>query len=328
MEIPIQISDKEDTSVELLKRSLETALYKSEINLTIPSEYTGVRGFYADNIKIKKLAYSAIEEFDLPVVRTWYKYGQFEPYQRLRPKSLDIGTHTQDAYVPSAEKIPVTEEHLVEHFIDQDLRSIFNQDVFTFLTENYNQWQPEPYTDLYLASTDLIQVLEKTNLQSQEEFINDIGDKYNKFKDSSIDIRYQLKQNERMTDSLTHHVQKYLKPLEEALMRVEETSELTEEQASTIRQSRVVYHEHVLPWIGIEISLDKSEGPKESIRSFDKSGQDILSTDKKSWETQIKGWNTSLQEHDLKADYSTVRSTGPEIADSIKSLQDAAFKSS
>ncbi|MFC5278523.1 hypothetical protein ACFPM1_07105 [Halorubrum rubrum] len=328
MEIPIQISDKESTSVELLKRSLETALHKEGVELTIPSEYTGVRGFYPDNIKIKKIAYSAIKAFDLPIVRTWYKYGQFEPYDRLRPKSLNVQASSKKAYVPSPEKVAVTEEDLIDHLLGLDLRETFNKDIFTFLTDNYEEWNPEPYTGIYLASTNIIEVLEQIEHLSQEEFINNIGSNYDQFKDSSIDLQYQIRQNDQIEDDIGSHVREYLTLLDESLMKIEERSELTEDEVDTIRQSRVVYHEYVLPWIGMTISLDRAEGPGDSLESFNRSGQNILNADKPSWKTQLKGWNTSLKEHNLRADYETVRSTSPEATNSIKSLQDAAFRSS
>jgi len=80
--------------------------------------------------------------------------------------------------------------------------------------------------------------------------------------------------------------------------------------------------------MGIQISLDKAEGPKKSLEAFDKSGEEILRADKTIWRTQLKGWNTDLQEKGLIADYSTVRSAGPEPAPSIRLLHEAAFENS
>lgn len=328
MEIPIQITDKEDVSVDLLKRSLEDALYRSDVEPRIPTEYTGVRGFYPDNIKIRKLAYAAIEEFNLPVVRTWYKYGQYEPYDRLRPKSLTVGPSSDEAYIPSKEKIPVTEEHLIKYFLDRGLQEIFSQDLFDFLTENYIEWEPDPYTDAYLSSTNLIKLLERIGNHSRREIVNDISETYDDFKDISLDLRYHINRIDTFDEGVESHFKGYLTSLDQTLIKIEENSELSKDQMESLEQSRIIYHEYILPWMGIQISLDKAEGPKKSLEAFDKSGEEILRADKTIWRTQLKGWNTDLQEKGLIADYSTVRSAGPEPAPSIRLLHEAAFENS
>ncbi|MCF2206353.1 hypothetical protein KI372_04180 [Halobacterium salinarum] len=323
--IPIQIRDTERAAIQLLKPALETALYEADVELEVPSEYTGVRGFFDDNIKVNKLAYAAIEEYDLPLLRTWYKYGQYEPYKEITPKSLDVGDNSDDAYVPSPLKTDVTQERIKEYLLSRDLASMFEKDLFDFLVENYREWDPEPYTDTYVASTGIIRVLEEINTASEKEIVNNSNELWDDLKQSSIDLRYDLQSIETFDDELHEHAQIYLRELEDALRRIDENSEISEKQKETMDEARTVYHNFVWPWAALQISLDKAKGPEDSKEGFNKSGSKILEQDKASYVTHLTGWKTQLQKDNLSPQFSARKSDSP-TPTSLADLQRAALE--
>lgn len=323
---PIQINDKEQAALESLTGSIETALDEANVELEIPSEYTGVRGFYDHNIKMNKIAYAAIEEFDLPLVRTWYRYGQFEPYQQIRPKSITVGQHSQDAYVPSSRRTDVTQNDIKEFLLERDLSSIFEKDLFEFLIDNYNEWDPEPYTDTYVASTKIIKILEEMETSDTDAFLRQVGDLRNQFKQASLDLRYEIKRIDTFGEDVHQHIDYYLQNLEDALIKVDETSEVSDSQLEALKQSRVVYHEFVWPWAAINISLDKATGPVEEIKKFDKSGKEKIEEDKKSFNTHIKGWETDLEDEELKPGIYTRGRAVQRSPEAIAQLQRSTHK--
>ncbi|WP_248518017.1 hypothetical protein [Salinarchaeum laminariae] len=324
--IPIQIRDSERAALKLLKPAMESALHDEEIDLNIPAEYTGVTGFYDSNLKINKLAYAAIDEFDLPLLRTWYKYGQYEPYEELRPKSLSIGDNAEDAYVPSGLKTDVTQADIKQYLLDRDLRSVFEQDKFEFLVENYEDWDPEPYTDAYIASTKIIQVLEKLDNSNSETIIAQVGDLRDDFKQASIDLRYNLDTIDAFGEDIHEHAKSYLMNLEDALVKIDETSDVTEDQVETIQEASQVYHESVLPWAAMIISIDRADGPPESLPQFRKSGKRRLNDRKKTYDTHLKGWRADLGDQELKPSRTQHQAATDPAPEAIKMLQKAALE--
>lgn len=322
--IPIQVRDAERTALELLKPAIEHALYDAGVELQIPDRYTGVRGFYDSNIKINKTAYAAIEEFDLPLIRTWYKYGQYEPYDEIRPKSLDVGPNSRDAYVPSSLKTDVTQGRIKEYLLERDLKSIMEQDLFDFLIENYNEWEPEPYTESYVANAKILQVLDEIWNSSKESFILNASEHRRQLKQASIDLEYQMKRIDSFEEASRDHIKTYLRNLSEVLLKIDENSEISDAQAEVVVQSRLTYHEFVWPWAALTISLDKAKGPEESIESFNRSGREMLETEINTYRTYLKGWESSLEDTGLKADLDSYRTLGQPTPQAIQNLQRAA----
>lgn len=325
--IPIQVREKDEQALSVLKPALETAVYEADVELEIPAHYTGVRGFYDHNLKLNKLAYAAIEEFDLPLIRTWYKYGQYEPYEELRPKQLEPHSHRyeDEAYVTSGQRKTVYLEDLIEFLLDLDLESIFEQEVFEFLISNYKGWDPAPYTDAYVASTRIIRVLEEIHFAEPEDLLASVGDLHSEFQDASIDLRYELKSIDEFDDEIHDHIAAFLRGLEDALRQIDETSSVEAEKKATLAKSRRVYHGYVWPWAALTISIDRAKGPANRIEDFREGGRDMLQTDKDDYETHLKGWTTELGESGLTVDWGTNQSMDTPVPKAILDLQRAAL---
>jgi hypothetical protein len=326
--IPIQVREKDKQALSVLKPALETALYEADVELDIPTEYTGIRGFYDHNLKLNKLAYAAIEKFELPLIRTWYKYGQYEPYEQLRPKQLEPHNHRYEdnAYVMSGHRRTVHLQDLIEFLLELDLEAVFKQEIFEFLIANYEEWDPAPYTDAYIASTRVIRVLEELHYATPDEILATVNDLQSEFKDASLDLRYEIKSVEQFDDEVHEHITTFLRNFDDALRAIDETSTLDAEGKATLAKSRRVYHEYVWPWAALIISVDRAEGPASRIEDFRKSGQDMLRTDKEGYETHLKGWTTELGESGLALDWGSDQPLDTPVPQAIYDLQRASLE--
>lgn len=324
--IPLQISDKERAALLTMKPAIEEALYKAGIELEIPEEFTGIKGFYDHNLKVNKIAYNVIERFDLPLLRTWFKYGQWEPYDELRPKTMSVGENAEKAYLVSGIKLAHTQEDIVNYLIEEDVGAIFEKEKFEFLVENYRRWNPQPFTDAYIASTKLIQILEGIEENDEEWIINNSGQLRDEFKEASLDLRYELDEVAHFDDELAEHADGYLRLLEDAIISVEETSEISEDQLDTLKESREVYHEYVWHWAALNISVNMAEGPDDREKDFKKKGHRRLQNKKGSFETHLKGWQTSIHEDELDFGVGRHQTLGQTTPEALKKLQQAAIE--
>lgn len=320
MEFPYGIGDDDNPAVKQLKVAIESALYEADVDLDIPGEYTGVRGFYDHNIKINKIAYLAIEEKNLSIVRTWYKYGQYEPYRELRPKSLTPRKYWEEKeYAFSGGKRAVTVEDIEEFLLSLDLESLFQQDLFDFLIQNYEDFAPRRYKKTYLASTRILRAVEPLWWSDEDALLENIHSHRERFKQASIDLRYEVEKRDEFSDGLGSHVKNSLVSFEDALIGLEDSKDPNHAQIRTVRNIRRLYHERVLPWIGMVISLNEMKGPEDELDEFEEEGTRRLSDMQSDFPMQMQGFETSLEDVGL-ADF--VSSNQALLGPGPKALQD------
>lgn len=121
-----------------------------------------------DRIGFNKLAYLAVREYDLPVTYGWYKYG---------PAPADTARVTDSLTPRSASEIRAIDEprvRSVNHdllgpreyalFFTRDCEefdSVVETPTKEYLLDFYFQFAPDRYRDLYVASTELQQSLDR-----------------------------------------------------------------------------------------------------------------------------------------------------------------------
>jgi|AntDeeMinimDraft_5_1070356.scaffolds.fasta_scaffold04505_2 hypothetical protein len=301
MRSPYYINQEGNPAVLSTKKAIEHALYEEGVSLTIPDEYTGITGFYEDNLKINKLAYAVIDQYNMPAVRTWYKYGQYEPYDILRPTAFDIGPVSGlGEYVYTNWQMDITVGDLVETLQEFDLSSIFEMDMFEFLKNNYENWASDEFKNIYLASTKIIQVLEEFKVASLDDINEKISDWRRNIKEASIDMRYLIQDLDCFSTTTVERIGEFLTLLEDALISVETGSEsLTEDKYKTLFGARETYHEFVWPFAAMSISLQEIDGPENEIDEYNSRGQDIRTELERRSKTHLKGWKRELEEENL-----------------------------
>lgn len=298
MRSPYYIDQDANPAVLSTKKAIEHALHEEGISLTIPTEHTGVTGFYEDNLKVNKLAYALIDSFDMPAVRTWYKYGQYEPYDQLRPKSLDIGPVSKlDEYVHSGWRKDVTVGDLVDALRGYELKKIFNEmGLFEFLVENYQGWAPNSFKKIYLASTEIIQILESLNNASIEQVMANISDWRERIKEASMSLRYWIKNSETFPEAVFNRVEAFLSLFEDSLIAIETSQQLSENKYRVLSKARKAYHENVWQFAAMSISLEELAGPDDEVADYRRRGRDISNELEENSETYLRGWKDELSE--------------------------------
>lgn len=202
-------------TIQHVKAGLEAALY--EFDIDVPDEDRS--GFRDENVKIQKFVYRIIEDYDLPIIHTWYRYGQFEPYNALRPKHIQPRPLDDPGKAISENEYTdrITREDIKGYFLESDLEEVWNQPLFQFLEENYkSELAPPEYQDTYLANLHILRILDEIR---QED---DLGDNAATYADQlqapSLDLRYELESSNRFGEEVQKHIEDYLDELQSGLI--------------------------------------------------------------------------------------------------------------
>lgn len=298
MRSPYYTDQAANPAVDSTKKALEHALHEAGVSLDVPDEYTGVTGFYADNIRINKLAYAVVEQYDLPAVRTWYKYGQFLPYDVLKPKNLEIGRVTElDEYVFSGRRHDYTVGDLVDRLREFDLRDLFEMDTYEFLRKNYRGFAPDDVELAYLASTDVIEVLQEAAGASAETIRSEISEWREQIQEAALDIEYATENISYLPASAAEKLNWFVDTLADLLIAVECSGTVSSGAAEHLEKARNYYHELFWPITAMSISIEKIEGPdSERYRNRGKVIRNRVESDAEETERE---WKRDLDESGL-----------------------------
>lgn len=250
-----------------LKVCLEAALYDGEIEISVPDGYMDVPGFYPDNIRINKLAYLTIEDLGLPLIRTWYKYGQYEPYKSLRAERIEPAPLKQPdkkvAVTPTGKEITRNTIYGYLQNRQDEIKNMWEMSLFEFMRYNYSQYAPEGFEDEYMNNTGILEIFERIykNQGTPWEF-------YEEFKNYSMNLRYELDDNEMIPDWVFNHVREFLYTFEDVLVGYESIRDPSPSQSNFIRNSRNVYHQHIWALPTLVLSKSHVEGPRSEIGEY------------------------------------------------------------
>lgn len=306
-----------------LKVCLEAALYDHDIEITVPEGYTEVPGFYPDNIKINKLAFLAIEDLGLPLVRTWYKYGQYEPYISLRAEELNPSPLKQPdkkvAVTPTGKEITRKTIYGYLQAQEKEIRKMWAMEFFEFMKYNYEQHAPKEFKDEYLNNTDILEILENVFLQRGDPWEN-----YESFKIHSMNLRYELDSNEMIPNSIFNHVKEFLYSFEDALIAFEGSEEATQEQLNLLRSSRNVYHNYIWALPTIVLSKQHVVGPSSDLEGYKEVVNQYFENQIEYLPIALKEWKSKVESHGLITSDNTRRSTVGPPPKELASLERAA----
>jgi hypothetical protein len=301
MRSPYYINQESNPAVLSTQKAIEHALHEEDVSLTIPDEHTGVTGLYPDNLRVNKIAYAVINQYDMPAVRTWYKYGQYEPYEELTPEGLSIGLVDElGEYVFSSRRSDLTVKDLVDYLREFDLKGIFEMDLFEFLKTNYEGFASDVFKPIYLSSTEIIRVLEEIADAPLGRVEHRIAEWRATVEREALDLKYWIKELEHFPSIVSERLSSFLTMLENALISLESaTGEITEESYDALLSARETYHEYAWPFTAMHISLSEIEGPEDEVGGYKRRGESILRNLEKSSEIHLKGWKQELHENNL-----------------------------
>ncbi|QSG06042.1 Uncharacterized protein HSR121_1705 [Halapricum desulfuricans] len=266
--------EKESRLVFDLKAGLEAALEEKELELET-SQWTGIPGFNDANIKVNKIVHRAIEQFDLPILSTWYRYGQYEPHEEFTPSEVQPRTLDHHAF-PAEASIPYRDfpsaKEFKGFFLECDIESILEQDLYEFLQENYTKTAPSEYKQLYLANLQVFKLLdemtEEENLTEDTKYYRDQMGNY------TSRIRRRLIANPTFDEETVEIVIQSLRAIKQALVALSQTEDIQSDQIGYFETAREEYHESIWPLPAIQISIDKASGVEAD--EFKNKGREML----------------------------------------------------
>lgn len=290
----------ENPEVVPVRKALEQALYKANIDLEIPDEYTGITGLYPDNIRVNKLAYALIDKYDMPVLRTWYKYGQYQPYEELRAKSLDIGpVNGTDEYIYSSKKTDITVGDLVDAILEFDLKQLFDMDIFEFLETNYKGYAPEKFKDIYLASTEVIRVFEDAVGCDRKALPERVSDWRYQFQSAALDMKCAIRNAGFLPEYAREKLIWFLNTVEDSFIAIECSSTPSDAATELIRDAREYYHDLFWPIAAMSISIDQLDGPDKKVNDMNSEGKKIRERLNSDADRIRTGWKKDISEKGL-----------------------------
>jgi hypothetical protein len=255
------------TAVQELAAGLGAAINESGTELP-HTGHTGIDGWNETNIKLNKIAYRAIKHFDsIPVLHTWYKYGQVEPHNLIRPQQIEVKPLTEQPVNPQQSALAnrgcPSSKDLRNYFHSEvDMERVFNQDIFDFLEENYKQYSPPDLVNLYLSNLELLKQFDIIYFNDTEDLDGRMLDIYGEFKDNSIQVKGELSLNDRFDQEVVDHVNEGLNICQDAILKYSQLDEPTQDHKKTLHNCRYTYHENIWKLPALVISLDESKGPK------------------------------------------------------------------
>ncbi|QLH76549.1 hypothetical protein HZS55_04180 [Halosimplex rubrum] len=254
--------EKESALVTDVRAGLEAAL--DEIGADLQSQdFNEVSGYNEANIKTNKIVHRVIERRELPILHTWFRYGQYEPHDEFKPQYIHPRPLEQtNVKQPDEPSLPRRGYYSAEEykglFLSIGLEEILERDLYDFLEENYVEFAPDEFTQLYLENLKILDLLD--DMMVDDSFIENSDFYYSEFQSISVDLQAELISNEKFELEIENHVEKSLDTLQDTLLVVSNREELSDDQRDIVRGIREFYHESVWRWPALIISKHEASG--------------------------------------------------------------------
>lgn len=299
MENSFDLDVNSNEVVKDIKAGMESAFDKLEIEVP-DDESTGLDDA---NIKIQKLTYRVAEHYEIPVIRTWYRYGQFEPYNTLRPRNVTPSPlNRRSKSVPSRRFDDLTRKEIEGYFLEMDdLKEEWNKPLFTFLYDNYKSDAKDDFRDIYLSNVDILEILE--NIKNDRKLHSNSASYAEKLRSPSIDLWYEMDKSKYFEDDVVEFVREFFDMLRSGLVGLASSNDPSSTKVSTIKNSRDIYNHKVWPWPAMKLSIKEAEGPDNELRNqFLPKGRDILENFERTFPNRFERWEGKIYSENLNFD--------------------------
>lgn len=253
--------EKESALVSDVQAGLEAALDEIDRDLQ-ENHFNEVPGYNEANIKTNKIVHRAIDDRNLPILHTWFRYGQYEPHDEFTPQNIHprplADTNVESPEEPS---LPRRNYYSAQDykglFLSYGLEEIIEQDLHDFLEENYKDRAPDEFRDLYISNLNILILFDRLMEQSQStEYVQDVLQDLER---DSIDLQIEMLANDVFTEEVEDHVERSLNMIQDSLFMYTRVDP-TKQRKEVIRGIRKFYHEYVWRWPALVISGKKAEG--------------------------------------------------------------------
>jgi len=262
-------SEEEEEDMNKLLRGIELAV---EQELEDP-------GRQITRLEQEKLAYFAIQEFDIPITYSWYLAGANtrvagEPSEAARrvetpssPQWRDVG---EDPDVRQYRDFFATAEFMPGY----RLRDIWYTGKFDFLRDFYEHCAPEEFLDLYIVSTDIREQLENIDEIVQQEATNHSLSEWSGGSDDGVlgttdesdfrllisDLHIEISEIDDLTETVSI-ITRGTDVIEQVFAYLTELESVSEDQFSILNELSGFFYYDVWRYPALYISTQTAEGP-------------------------------------------------------------------
>lgn len=257
-----------------------------------------------DPIKFNKLAYLAIQEYDVPITYGWYKYGPAPAnvaHQSItvRPRALDEVPAVEEPRVQSVNHDYLSPEEYSYYFSDdlEKFENILETPTKEFLVQFYFDYAPDRYRDLYVASAELQQTLDRIKADKswhdeKEEYVILLTERFPR-------AIHEIESNTLLYESLES-----MKNYEQLLMNVvtaaSDQDELSESQQRFIKRVVDYFYGGAWNYVALLISRDTVElSPGENKSKLRNSIGENLRELRNQFDTELSRLEERAEQFDL-----------------------------
>lgn len=318
--------EKESEIVDDLIAGLESALEKEDADLD-PSGYgeIDIEGWDEDVVKTNKVVHWAIKNFDIPILHTWYRYGQFEPHSEFDPQYIQPKQLSEATYHPNEPSVPDRDypspKEFEGFFLEIDIGGIAEMDFHQFLYNNYKEFAPEEYRRLYLENLKILEVFDHINRKDTPE---DHGQEYyEQFAEAANRIRSEITAESSFPFEVEEHIETSLHYYEDLFVKIAASDNLTDEQVKLVEDARELYHEYVWKWPALVISTNKAEGVNK--KDFREQGREMLDELRPECKDEVDDFRDEMFAKDMIPSAREFRSVKSEPPEALQKLSEASL---
>lgn len=218
-----------------------------------------------NSIKLNKLFYLAVDEFDLPITYSWFIYGVSLGYKRddvdsVEPRSLSELPSPDEPSIGEPWNYPTPEEYAYFFKRDVDIDNIFRESTKEYLGEFYDGYAPEEYKQAYISSAILQKSIDEVLQMDYEEFNVEYQTDEDTLKQELQKLSTDVLLNEYIDDEATEAFSAYSHLFIEMLDYLS-LGDLSKREFSTFEDVLYFFYTHAWRYVALTISEQTVTGP-------------------------------------------------------------------
>ena len=218
-----------------------------------------------NSIKLNKLFYLAVDEFDLPITYSWFIYGVSLGYKSddvdsVESRSLSDLPSPDEPSIGEPWDYPTPEEYAYFFKRDVDLNNIFRENTKEYLGEFYDGYAPEEYKQVYTSCAILQKSIDQVLQADYEEFLSEYQSDEDTLKQEIQDLSTDILLNEHIDDEATDAFSAYSHLVMEVLDYIS-LDDLSKREFSTFEDILHFFYSHAWRYVALMISEQTVTGP-------------------------------------------------------------------
>ena len=218
-----------------------------------------------NSIKLNKLLYLAVGEFDLPITYSWFLFGVSLGYKSndvdsVEPRSLSDLPSPDEPSIGQTWDNPTPEEYAYFFKRDVNLEDIFHENTKEYLGEFYDGYAPEEYKEVYILSAIFQKSIDEILRTDYEEFTAEYQDREDILKQELQNLSMGVLLNEHIGDEATDAFSAYSHLVMDTLDHIS-LDDLSKREFTTFEDVFYFFYTHAWRYVALAISEETVTGP-------------------------------------------------------------------